>query len=653
MDASLHGLNPAQKEAVLHKEGPLLVVAGAGAGKTRVVTCRIAELLRSGVSPERILAVTFTNKAANEMRERVSLLMRTGGGARVTGYGNDPADFPFIGTFHSLGVHILREKGGAIGIKKHFTIKDRDDSKSLIRHAMKNVGADPKQYEPGKMLAHISRMKGDLVTVDEYEKRYGGDASFGARFSYAAARVWREYDALLAREGALDFDDLLLSAVLLLQKNAAALAHFQDRWSHIHIDEYQDTNHAQYMLAKLLAEKHGNVCAVGDTDQLIYSWRGARIKNILRFEKDYPNTKIVFLEENYRSTKTILDAANEVIQKNTLRQKKTLFTQKPRGEKLSLFVAPNEMAEAYYAAARARELIGRKNAAPHDIAMLYRTNFQSRALEEACLALDVPYVVLGTRFFERKEIKDVFSYIRAAVNPESLGDVKRIINMPPRGVGTVTIVKIFSGQKNALPPKIRGKIDDFYALLKKIEIAAREKTPAELVSFVAEHSGLTAHLESEGGDGFERLQNVKELGSLASRYRDLDKFLEDAALASDQDALVRDGKGVRLMTVHAAKGLEFPYVFVTGLEQGLFPSETRAGADSARTDAEKQEEERRLFYVALTRAKEKVFLSYAETRSVFGSRGLNAPSEFLADIPQELVELETANEEEIMPNINI
>ncbi|MBI4118012.1 MAG: UvrD-helicase domain-containing protein [Parcubacteria group bacterium] len=641
MHPHLEGLNAHQKEAVLHKEGPLLVIAGAGAGKTRVVTHRIAELIRGGVAPAEILAVTFTNKAATEMRSRIGKLLSSSNEATMRGYGTD-FDFPFIGTFHSLGVYLLREKGGAIGIKKSFSIKDREDSKALVREASKNVGVDTKQFDPGKMLGHISRMKGELKTVDEYEEEFGGDY-----FPDIAVRVWREYETSLANENALDFDDLLVKAVHLLRTSVETLEYFQKRWRFMHIDEYQDTNHAQYILTKLLAEKNKNICAVGDTDQLIYSWRGAKIKNILRFEKDYPDTKIVFLEENYRSTKTILAAANEVIKKNTLRQDKTLFTNKGEGEKIGLFVAPEEMAEAFFVASKTNELI-KSGVLAESIAVLYRANFQSRALEEALLALGVPYVVLGTRFFERREVKDVLSYINAARNIESLSDIKRVINTPPRGIGKVTIVKLFSGQRESLPQKTRGVLDDFYVLLGAIKNESDKKTPGELIKFVLERSGLKQHLEEEGGEGAERLQNIKELGTLASRYSDLTKFLEDAALASDQDTLERKGRGVRLMTVHAAKGLEFPYVFVTGLEQGLFPSE-REGNER---DAEKGEEERRLFYVALTRAEKKLFLSYAETRMIFGSRDFNMPSEFLSDIPAQLLETEVVSDEMLLPSIS-
>jgi len=635
----LDELNAPQKKAVLHQKGPLLIVAGAGAGKTRTVIYRIFHLIKSGINPTNILAVTFTNKAAGEMKERIAELMKT------HSLGETPFSIhekPFIGTFHSLGVFILRRHGNVLGIKRHFSILDKSASSSLIKEALLSTGNDPKQYEPKKIQGIISRNKGELVSVEEYL-----ETTEGAFFSEIVGSVWRRYEELLIREGALDFDDLLGKTVALLRRHKDILTHYQKKWHYIHIDEYQDTNRAQYMMSKLLTGDAHNICAVGDADQNIYSWRGANIKNILRFEKDYPKTLIIFLEQNYRSTATIIKAAGEVIEKNTLRQDKKLFTKNPQGEKIALYQALDEGQEAFFVASKAQELIA-GGIHPDQIAVLYRANFQSRALEEMFLTLDIPYQVLGTRFFERKEVKDVLAFIHAAINPDSLNNIKRIINVPPRGIGKVTLAKLFSGMRGSLPSSMERKVKLFYTLLEEIAEVVREIKPSALIKFVVRKTGIDSVLKKEGIEGEERLENIKELVSLAVRYDDmplnigLEKLLEDAALASDQDTLTHEQNkekkaGVKLMTVHASKGLEFPYVFITGLEQGLFPHESSVlGAGSAEID--RSEEERRLFYVALTRAEKKAFLTMAGSRMVFGSREANEPSEFLSDISEDLLE---------------
>ncbi|MBI1998897.1 MAG: UvrD-helicase domain-containing protein [Parcubacteria group bacterium] len=653
----LDHLNPPQREAVLHKDGPVLVVAGAGAGKTRTLVYRIHHLVKSGVAPETILAVTFTNKAANEMRGRIRTLLglEKDTFSPLTPFSPSPltpfspfsfVNQPFIGTFHALGIKILREKGGEIGIPKNFVIKDRDGALALIKEAMDEVSCDKKQFEPRKVQNIISREKGDLSSPDDYlDKKSGG---YGAQ---KIAAVWQAYEKMLKKEKACDFDDLLLKPVFLLQTKKEARDYFRDKWRYIHIDEYQDTNRAQYVLSNLLAEPRNNICAVGDVDQNIYGWRGSSIRNILQFEKDYPKTKIVMLEENYRSTARIIRAANEIIGKNQLRIEKNLFTKNDEGEKISLFVSPDEKTEAFRVAHRAKAL-AESGAQREDMAVLYRANFQSRALEEAFLALDVPYQVIGTRFFERKEVKDILAFLNAARNPDSLGDIKRVINVPPRGIGKTTIAKVFSGMRDSLPQAVRARVNDFYSFLARIDAASREISVADLVLFIFKESGLEAALKKEGEEGAERIMNIQELMTLAKRYdtlskeNALDTFLEDTALLSGEDSEKEKKGGVRLMTVHAAKGLEFPYVFITGLEDGLFPHESFSSASEkgGLSEKERAEEERRLFYVAVTRAAKKLFLSYAETRTVFGSRGYNTPSPFIGDIPEDLLEYELGDE---------
>ncbi|MDE2030666.1 MAG: UvrD-helicase domain-containing protein [Patescibacteria group bacterium] len=626
----LESLNDKQKEAVLYTEGPLLIVAGAGAGKTKTITHRIIHLIHQGINPEAILAVTFTNKAAKEMRDRVmTLLENPNNGNQIY-----PVDgIPFVSTFHSLGVRIIKERAHLIGLTKHFAIIDEHDALVIIKDAMKAADIDPKQYEPRKIKSIISKAKGDFITSETYER------NAASSLQSIVARIWRDYERTLKKEKALDFDDLLLETVLILKKYPEIKKEYQDRWKYIHIDEYQDTNEVQYELVKLLVGKEENICVVGDTDQNIYSWRGANIKNMLNFEKDYPNAKIIMLEQNYRSTKNIIEAANNVIKKNQYRVDKTLFTDNQKGEVISVYEAYDEVHEGEFVAKEIEKLLQTND--PEDIAVLYRANFQSRVLEESLLSRQIPYQVLGVKFFERKEIKDLLSYIRAAYNRESLSDIKRIINTPSRGIGKVTLLKIFSNQIENLPAGMQLKISLFYKLLDNIKEYASTHTPSESIKYVIKESGLEEQLSNGPSDEQERLENMKELVTLATKYDTLpqeiglDKLLEDASLASDQDTLMHKGKGVKLMTVHASKGLEFKYVFVTGLEQDLFPH-TRNGSKSK----EDAEEERRLFYVALTRAEQKLYLSYASMRTIFGSKQINTPSEFIYDIPENLTEFE-------------
>ncbi|MFA6586115.1 MAG: UvrD-helicase domain-containing protein [Candidatus Paceibacterota bacterium] len=713
MEDHLSGLNDKQREAAIHMNGPLLIVAGAGAGKTKTITHRIINLIKNGVAPEKILAVTFTNKAAKEMRERISFAIKENfvGNAfsevleakPQTIRKSIPDSTPFVSTFHSLGVHIIKENAKTLGLTRHFTILSDSDSTSLVKEAMKELGLDPKQYDPKKISNIIGREKGKFVSLPTYEENVGNPAYGGTSYlSKIVAQVWSLYEKKKAKENALDFDDLLLKATKLLKENEQIRKFYQEKWEYIHIDEYQDTNEVQYLMSRLLSENNKNICVVGDADQNIYSWRGANLKNILSFEKDYPNAKIVLLEENYRSTQNILEAANEIIKKNKYRPDKNLFTKNKIGEKIGLYEALDENDEADFVATKVLEILDQEDSSnfsslrpsrstewdPREaqnrkslpdagetikfssglagvrgpgeprtrenfdsfsgIAVLYRANFQSRALEEKMLQYNIPYQVLGVKFFERKEIKDTLAYLRAALNRESLSDIKRIINFPARGIGKVTLMKIFAKETENLPIKTKIKIDNFYKTLEEIKNKIENTKASDVIKFAVKKSGIEAELLSGTDEDIERLENIKELATLALKYDNLkdgigiEKLLEDASLASDQDSLIINNEkkletnAVKLMTVHASKGLEFKYVFVTGLEDGLFPHERNGETKNA----EDREEERRLFYVALTRAKEKLFLSFANFRTIFGSRQINAPSEFIADIPADIIEKE-------------
>jgi DNA helicase-2/ATP-dependent DNA helicase PcrA len=630
----LDSLNPEQKEAAIHKEGPLLILAGAGAGKTKTVTYRILHLIKHGVAPKNILAITFTNKAAKEMKERIEKLLHEDKELNL------PISFsekPFMSTFHSLGVHILKENSRFINLPRHFAIFDKNDSKRAVKEALEGAGLDPKQIEPAKVMNAISKAKGDLETAESYSAKAGNQF-----FPRMVADIWKRYESILAKEKALDFDDLLLKTALLLRDNKEVLEYYQNIWQYIHIDEYQDTNKVQYMIARLLAAKHKNICVVGDIDQMIYSWRGANIENIMNFETDYPDAKTVLLEQNYRSTQTILTAANRVIEKNKNRREKKLFTQNGEGDLIGMFAGYDEGDEADFIAEKCRELL-HSGVDPKEIAILYRANFQSRVLEEALLHASLPYQVLGVKFFERKEVKDVLSYLRAALNPESMSDMKRIINVPARGLGKVTLIKLFAGQKDTLPPATKAKIENFYSLLQEIKSSAEAQKPSDTIKFIIKETGIEETLKaSKLEEDLERLENIKELVTLATKYDDvdvqegIDQLLADAALATDQDSLMKSHDAIKLMTVHASKGLEFDYVFITGLEENLFPHQ-RMGDSSKNDDTE---EERRLFYVALTRARKKLFLTYAGMRTIFGSKQMNIPSEFVIEMDDDLVQAE-------------
>jgi DNA helicase-2/ATP-dependent DNA helicase PcrA len=633
----LDGLNPSQKEAVLHKNGPLLVLAGAGAGKTRVITHRILNLIKEGVNPSSILAVTFTNKAAKEMRERVESLIQNS--AQI----NRPSrelSLPYVSTFHSLGVDIMRDNFRTLGVTKYFTIFDRSDSLRSTRTAIKEAGYDTGQFEPKKILGSISKQKGEGVSLKEYEANIQNEY-----YGNIVSECWNKYEKILEQEKAFDFDDLLLKTAGLLRENKNIRERYQKIWEYIHIDEYQDTNKVQNEIAKLLAGERKNICVVGDVDQCIYSWRGARVGNILKFEKEYPNTKTILLEENYRSTKTIISASNRIIEKNNNRQEKNLFTNNPEGEKITSSSLYSEVDEAYYITDKVKELLKNK-VSQNEIAVLYRANFQSRILEEAFLDENIPYQVLGTRFFDRKEVKDVLSYIRLALNESGITDLKRIMNVPARGIGKVTLLRVVEGKENECSPAMQQKLADFREMMKKIKQALLNENASDAIKYIIKITGIENSLSTGKDEDTERLENIKELVTLASKYdrlenaEGIEKLVTDAALATDQDELSKKVDGVKLMTVHAAKGLEFDVVFITGLEDGLFPHQGGEG----RVD---DEEERRLFYVALTRARKKVFLTHTQVRTIFGSKQLNVPSEFIGDIDDEFIDDESLHSGEV------
>ncbi|MDD3694001.1 MAG: UvrD-helicase domain-containing protein [Candidatus Pacebacteria bacterium] len=612
-------LNKEQQEAVLATEGPLLVVAGAGTGKTKMLTHRILHLISQGVSPSSLLAITFTNKAAEEMRERILPFL-----------GQDDLS-PLLVTFHALGLRILREEHKTLSVNRYFNILDTQDKVSLIKQAMDYHSIDPKEWEPKKISGVISRAKSDGIKVSEYMAENNP-------LRVITKMVWERYEYLKKQEESFDFDDLLLETFLLLSQNPEILKKYQQRWRYIHVDEYQDTNTIQYKIVKLLAQAHNNICVVGDSDQNIYSWRGADMSNILHFEKDFPGAKVIILEKNYRSSKIILQAAHDVISKNVERIEKKLETDNPEGDKIVVFEAFSSQEEADFVARTTNKLI-QDGVAPGDIAVLFRTNFQSRILEEFFLSYSIPYTVVGIKFFERKEVKDILSYLKFSLNAQSLSDLKRIINEPKRGIGKVSIARIFAGQSEQLTAKAKESYEGFLSLVNEITLFSKEHLLSETLKFIIQKSGLEKKFLKEGEDGQERLDNLKELVSYATKYDDqensFEAFFEETALFSGENESKEKGEEslVRLMTIHASKGLEFSYVFITGLEQGLFPS-TR---DEVKTSYE-EEEERRLCYVAITRAKKQLYLSFARTRMIYGQERINEPSEFLKDISEEFLE---------------
>ncbi|MDO8593384.1 MAG: UvrD-helicase domain-containing protein [bacterium] len=639
----LEGLNEAQKRAVLAIHGPVSVLAGAGSGKTRVLTTRIYHLIREGVPADAILAVTFTNKAAREMRNRVRAMLEPGSSSKVQGSSNSSSlpltpsnlPLPFIATFHGLGRELLQSYGKVIGVPRFFSVYDRDDSEKAIGAALKALDIEAKELSARAVLGRISRQKGEGMRVQEFVEKHGR-SSFSNRI---VAEAWQRYEKTLAAEKALDFDDLIALPVRLLEEHDDIRKLAQDRWSYIHIDEYQDTNELQERLAGMLAGKHKNLFVVGDGDQAIYGWRGAKMENILNFEKRYPESQTIILERNYRSTKNLVHAANAVIEKNKNRKEKQATTEKAAGEPIIVHLARSAEDEARWIALKIRGLM-QNGVRPEEVAILFRTNFQSRALEEGLLRAGVPYKILGTRFFGRKEVKDALAWMRLAMDPSREVDKLRAAATPPRGIGKVTLGKLAAGQRTALRAGELAKVESFERVISELALAAGALQPSEFVKLVVEKSGMRRALVDEGSEeDHERFENIEELASVAARHdatagkESIALFLAEAALASDQDEMDQGEKGgATLMTVHAAKGLEFNTVFVSGMEEGLFPHED-IGGDKDRDE----EEERRLFYVAMTRAKERLFLTLARIRKIYGSDTYAEPSSFLADIDSSLM----------------
>jgi DNA helicase-2/ATP-dependent DNA helicase PcrA len=619
-------LNQRQQEATEKTEGPLLILAGAGAGKTKTIVERIIHIIKSGTEPNNILAVTFTNKAAKEMRERVW--------HRLQEENLSEGKLPMIKTFHSLGMYILQEEYQEANLTKRLTIYDESDSMSTIKEIMEKFDVDPKMHEPRRIKSTISRLKGDVVDMNEYTQN-----AFSP-FQKVVAKVWKQYEEELKSQKAVDFDDLILLTVKLLKQKSEIREKYQNKWKYIHIDEYQDTNASQYSLSKILAEKHKNICVVGDVDQNIYSWRGANLKNLLSFEEDFVRAKVVILEQNYRSTKTIIAAANEIIKLNKVRKEKNLFTENVEGEKISVQETYNDKFEAQYVASEIKKLL-QKGKQASEIAILYRNNFQSRILEQSLLAEDIAYHLLGTRFFDRKEIRDVLSYLRLSENKNSVEDLKRALSYPTRGFGKVAMTKILTKQEEVLAKAQREKLQEFWDFINSIDEAKGDYTLSEIILKIVKDSGIEDILKSGGEEEFERLSNIYELINLAREYDNvnieeaLSRFMEESSLVSDQDTDTNETDKVKLMTIHASKGLEFKYVFIVGLENGLFPSDKK---NFSKVSKEEEEEERRLFYVALTRAREKLFLSYALERMLWGKKQFQERSEFIDDIPSELLE---------------
>ena len=636
-DTLLADLNDVQLKAVLHSDGPLVVVAGAGSGKTRVLTRRIASLVASGVPPWRILAITFTNKAAEEMRRRVFELV------------GDDASRMWVSTFHSACVRILRRNAERIGFKPNFTIYDDSDSRRLIEHILADLGVDQKRFPPRAVAAAISQAKSDLLDVEGYEHRAA------TLYERRIASIYAEYEARLVGANAMDFDDLLVRVVRLFRDHTDVLESYQDRFWHILVDEYQDTNTAQNEIVMLLGRASRNVCVVGDTDQSIYRFRGAEMRNLLDFERTFPDATVVLLEQNYRSTKTILDAANAVISNNLLRQPKELWSSLGDGSKIRRYRATDERDEASFIASEIRSMAGQESVPFDEIALFYRTNAQSRALEAGLMDAGVPYKVIGgTRFYDRREIRDSLAYLRLVANPGDEVSLRRVLNVPRRGVGDTTVSRLVAfsreqeiafvealrrGDEAGAAGKALAGIRSFLEMLDKFAIeGAASKPPAEVLGEILEATHYLDVLEAEalggGARAIEaegRLDNLSELLSVAGGFDTVEGFLESVSLVASEDTS-EEGPSVSLMTLHAAKGLEFRVVFLSGLEEGLFPhSQTLAEPDEL-------EEERRLCYVGITRAREQLYVSHTWRRLLFGSYQDSIPSRFLKEIPEELIE---------------
>jgi DNA helicase-2/ATP-dependent DNA helicase PcrA len=651
-------LNPPQAEAVAHSSGPLLILAGAGSGKTRVLAHRVAYLVATGTKPWQIVAVTFTNKAANEMRERIAGLI-----------GEEAAREATIGTFHAICARILRRDGEAIGLTRSFTIYDRADQVALVKGVLRALDLDDKRFAPAGMLAWIGQRKDELADVVTAKRQAGNF------YDETAARVYEAYQRQLAQDDAVDFDDLLMRTVFLFEQHPDVLARYQGRWQQILVDEYQDTNRAQYLLCSLLAAKHRNLAVVGDDDQSIYSWRGADLRNILDFERDNPDARVVKLEQNYRSTQTILDAAHSVVSRNAGRKEKKLWTDRGAGTQITLFDAYNEYEEAEFVARQVERLVGGSGAGSltglltrraddedgamqyGEIAVCYRINAQSRVLEEAFMRFGIPYqLVGGTRFYERREVKDALAYVRLARNGADRVALERIVNVPARGIGDKTLEELrawaagrdaslweavqAAGENPNLAPRARAALAGFAELMRGLMALAAVEPPSGLFDAVFERGGLQAQISDGTDEGEERWTNLLELRNHAAEFDEiaapegLARFLEEVALVSDQDELEDRPERVTLITLHAAKGLEFPVVFIVGLEEGLLPHKR------ALEDERELEEERRLAYVGMTRAKDRLYLVHARHRSTWGVGAASEASRFLTELPEELLDAE-------------
>jgi DNA helicase-2/ATP-dependent DNA helicase PcrA len=636
-------LNPAQREAVEATKGPVLILAGPGSGKTRVITHRVAYLVKlCGVSPHHIMAVTFTNKAAREMKDRLEHLL------------GQAAEALTLGTFHAICARILRHDGKAVGLESSFVIYDEDDQLRLVKQVLEELNLDPKQYAPQALRSAIDGAKSRLISPKDYGQRVS------SYFEEIVERVYQRYQELLSQSQGVDFDDLLMNTVQLFRDHPSILARYQSRYVHILVDEFQDTNIAQYELMKQLAGKYRNLCVVGDPDQSIYSWRFADLRNILSFEKDYPEAKVVLLEQNYRSTKTILEVASDVISANVQRKPKKLWTENDGGTPVAVIESYNAEEEAQCVVNEIEKLVGQEQTSLKDCAVMYRVNAQSRALEETFLRYGLPYkLVGGTRFYQRQEIKDIIAYLRVIHNPQDSVSLLRIINVPGRGIGEKTIATLQSWAKaydtslfgaikqithnaitgeakQSLPSRTIQALAGFDALMGEFTADRHELSLSGLVDKILEHTGYRAYIQNKE-DGEERWENIMELRNVASEYNGLDTeealtaFLEKVSLVSDIDELDEKADAVTLITLHQAKGLEFPAVFIVGLEEGILPH--RRSFD----DPEEMEEERRLCYVGITRAKKRLYLLRSYRRSLFGGSTANPPSRFLQDISPHLV----------------
>ncbi len=633
----LEALNPPQREAVVHPGGPLLILAGAGSGKTRVLAHRLAYLVRhQGVLLTRILAVTFTNKAAKEMRDRVDRLI---GGSLTRAM--------WIGTFHHICGRILRRHGDRIGVDKNFLIYDDDDQRTVIRQCLQELGLDDRRFPAPVMLALIGRAKNEALDHLAYAEQATG------YYQEVVARVYRAYQSALRARNALDFDDLLLEVLHLFREVPEVRDEYQVRFQHILVDEYQDTNHAQYLIVRTLAERHRNLCCVGDDDQSIYMFRGADVRNILDFERDYPDATIIKLEQNYRSTKTILQAATEVIQHNPHRHGKALWTANATGESITLYEAFDGHDEARFVVDELRRQKG--NRPYRDFVVLYRTNAQSRLFEEQLLRSGIPYTIVGgVRFYERKEVRDIIAYLRLAIAPQDTASLKRVINVPRRGIGEVSIARLeaYAAARGSpvltvmaeaealeeLPKPAQRAAAEFVSLIERLRDRAPRVRTSDFIEMAIVETGYQAMLEAEGTDeAYSRLENLRELVTVAQEFEEttgeesLEAFLQHLSLITDLDTWREEVDRLTLMTLHSAKGLEFPIVFLAGMEEGLFPH-ARAFEEQGGV-----EEERRLCYVGMTRAKDRLYLSYGRSRTIFGTTVPGVPSRFLDEISADLL----------------